>query len=414
MKTLNFLLVVIIPFFTSNSYAQTVKKNDYEQKKLTYNTFYVIKVRNKTSNYSLHNEKEGLSNPNSTANGLVEATSKLVDESNLFFAGNLFLWGIEKNIDPETGFINFYKTDSTIADYLYDPAFSTRAEYKQVGNTTQTWQQHVNNTNTIAEQKNDKKRYTCSDGTLVFGKNLDDEKMNEPLKQFSPKIRYNPKNKRAELIDWFVPLQITNMDTTCIRNFVKGGDKEKCTLSSSTNDATDEVKQKLEAMTTIVNSWTTLLNCETAFADGEMRLPAYKPKENYTNAGEFLANAFLTTKIFDFYSFSSDKSSTDYFRGKIEETLTIKEVKTNQINQDAYWQNVYEDQNVRIQIDLTIEIGLKTFKEASDLTEYSLKNYGYSDNLRRYTTLPSETKNEEVTIIDLPKWIIDAFNFNRK
>lgn len=51
--------------------------------------------------------------------------------------------------------------------------------------------------------------------------------MNEPLKQFSPKIRYNPKNKRAELIDWFVPLQITNMDTTCIRNFVKGGDNEK-------------------------------------------------------------------------------------------------------------------------------------------------------------------------------------------
>lgn len=84
---------------------------------------------------------------------------------------------------------------------------------------------------------------------------------------------------------------------------------KKCiNLSSSTNDATDEVKQKLEAMTTIVNSWTTLLNCETAFADGEMRLPAYKPKENYTNVGEFLANAFLTTKIFDFYSFSSDKS----------------------------------------------------------------------------------------------------------
>jgi hypothetical protein len=412
MKNLFFILFIIAinAFSSQKTIAQSGKTIEYTNagskiEKLTFNIFYIMQVTNKVQSYALHNENEGLSKPNSTSNGLIESTTDFNELTSLVAVGDISLWNIQKSVDTETGIEYYYKTDSTYRVNKIGLPSGAVGKYKQVNNSTNTWQQNMGITNTIAEQKGEKKRYSCNESNMVSGKSLYNQNLSELDyfdQNYNPKLRYNPKNKNAELSDWFVPIRIEAMDSTCLRTSGKGGDLEKCTQASFSTDATDEVKQKIEGLATVVNSWNSLFNTDAVVASGEMRFPPYKAEADYTNASEFLANAVLSSKEFDVYNYG-DKSCS----GALEHFFKIKEVKKNEINQDSYWQNVYEDQNVSIRIFLRLKIAPMTMTYAS-----SEVFKDYNNNEIRHL-IDREFKGDEVSIDEvvkgLPSWVSKTF-----
>lgn len=408
MKNIIFYILAITLFGSQKMYCQvnTTQNNNFEylKEKLSYTTFYKIAVILKPENYSLHKEDEGLSKPNVTNNGLVQVTSHTEEKTELITMGQIALWGIEKSIDNETGIIYYFRNDSTEVTSVFYP-YTTMAKYKQLANGTSTWQEHIGTTNTIAEQKNEKKRYTCSESNIVSGKGIDTTARDAEyygLPSFSPKVRFNPKNSRAEISDWFVPVQINKMDSLCIRSFIKGGDKEKCAQSSSTSNATEEVKSKIEALVNVVNTWTTLSNSEQPILDNEMRMPPYKAAADYNNIGEFLAQVVPSSDILYFRN-----TSNDYCNAEIERQFSKKVVKTNQINQDAYWQNVYEDDKVSISIFLRITIAPLTYSEARDkYKEFVINGMDYEANKQIENDNPFYS---EEGVESLPIWIMNGF-----